>query len=84
MPGRPVDLDSPHTFFSIGGQTRFASGSAIQMAAGYEGLGKGAATGGASIVYDIYAMRYGSNSSEALNTIQWVHLLGQGGTCNYN
>lgn len=80
----PVDLDSPHTFFSIGGQTRFASGSAIQMAAGYEGLGKGAATGGASIVYDIYAMRYGSNSSEALNTIQWVHLLGQGGTCNYN
>jgi len=79
----PLDLDKPYTTFSIGGQPRFASGSAIQMAAGYEGLGRGAATGGASIIYDIYAMRYGNNGSEALNTIQWIHLLGMGGSCKY-
>jgi len=80
----PLVLDEPHTSFSIGGQTRFASGSAIQMAAGYEGLGKGAAAGGASIIYDIYTMRYGKDNSEALHSIQWIHLLGLGGTCNYN
>ena len=53
------------------------------MAAGYEGLGKGAAAGGGSILYDIYAMRYGDNGSAALHTIQWVHLLGLGGNCKY-
>jgi hypothetical protein len=79
----PLDLDKPHTSFSLGGPTRFSRGSAIQMAAGYEGLGKGAATGGASIIYDIIAMRYGDNRSESQHMIQWIHLLGQGGTCNY-
>jgi hypothetical protein len=80
----PLALDEPHTSFSIAGQVRYSTGSAIQMAAGYEGLGKGAAAGGASILYDIYAMRYGNDNSEALHVIQWVHLLGLGGTCNYN
>ncbi|MFC1837405.1 hypothetical protein ACFLYW_01830, partial [Thermodesulfobacteriota bacterium] len=63
--------------------TRFSTGSAIQMAAGYEGLGKGSAGGGASIIYDVYAMRYGERNSAALHYIQWIHKLGLGGTCNY-
>lgn len=75
--------DRPHTNFSIGGVTRFSTGSAIQMAAGYEGLGKGAGAGGASIIYDVYTMRYGEDKSEALHTIQWIHKLGLGGTCKY-
>ena len=75
--------DVPHTNLSFGGDVRFARGSAIQMAAGYEGLGKGAAAGGGSILYDIYAMRYGDNGSAALHTIQWVHILGMGGNCKY-
>lgn len=75
--------DMPHTNLSIGGNTRFARGSAIQMAAGYEGLGKGSAAGGANIIYDIYAMRYGEHGSEALHTVQWIHLLGMGGSCQY-
>jgi hypothetical protein len=79
----PLDLDKPHTSFSLGGQTRFSRGSAIQMAAGYEGLGKGAAGGGASIIYDIYAMRYGENGSEAQHMIQWIHKVGFGGICQY-
>ena len=76
-------VDVPHTNLSFGGDTRFARGSAIQMAAGYEGLGKGAAAGGASIKYNVYAMRYGVDGSVALHTIQWTHLLGMGGTCQY-
>ena len=75
--------DRPHINFSIGGDTRFSVGSAIQMAAGYEGLGKGAGAGGASIIYNIWAKRYGEDNSEALHTIQWIHKLGLGGACNY-
>ena len=78
-----LDLDKPHTSFSLGGQARFSTGSAIQMAAGYEGLGKGAAAGGASIIYDIYTMRYGDHGSRAEHMIQWIHLLGLGGSCKY-
>ena len=79
----PFDPNEPHTSFSVGGPTRFSRGSAIQMAAGYEGMGKGAAAGGASIIYDIFSMRYGENDSEAQNMIQWIHLLGLGGACSY-
>ena len=39
---------APYQYFSRRCNTRYARGSAIQMAAGYEGLGKGAAAGGGS------------------------------------
>ena len=79
----PLDLDKSHTSFSSGGPTRFSKGSAIQMAAGYEGLGKGAAAGGASIKYDVFAKRYGAKGGEAMHMIQWIHILGLGGSCQY-
>ena len=44
------------------------------MAAGYEGLGKGAAAGGASIIYDVYARRIGINNTSSTHFMQWVHL----------
>ena len=75
--------DVPLTTISIGGAARYAQGSAIQMAAGYEGLGKGSGAGGASIIYDVYVQRYGDENSEALHTIEWVHKLGFGGSCQY-
>jgi len=71
------------TFITAGGVTRYSKGAAIQMAAGYEGLGKGAASGGANIAYDIYARRIGPDNSDALVTIQWIHLIGMGGDCEY-
>ena len=85
----PADFDfanspeNPLTTLSFGGATRFAKGSAIQMAAGYEGLGKGAGAGGASIIYDVYGKRYGFDNSECLLTIEWVHKIGFGGSCQY-
>lgn len=75
--------DDPHTNVKIGGATRFSRGSAIQMAAGYEGLGKGAAGGGASIIYDVYAQRIGQNNTSSLHFMQWVHIIGSGGDCNF-
>ena len=83
----PPDYDDSeemeHTNISIGGEARFSKGSAIQMAAGYEGLGKGAGIGGASILFDIRVRRYGNDRSTAQHYIQWGHKIGLGGICNY-
>ena len=79
----PPDLNGPHTNIKIGGASRFSKGSAIQMAAGYEGLGKGAASGGASIIFDVYSQRIGANNNSAIHFMQWVHILGFNNECNY-
>ena len=42
-----------------------ATGGAIQMAAGYEGVGKGAGAGGVHVIYDIETLGYGSDSAES-------------------
>jgi hypothetical protein len=79
----PPNLTEPHTNIKVGGATRFSKGSAIQMAAGYEGLGKGAAGGGASLIFDVYAQRIDANNNSEIHFIQWVHILGSSGACNY-
>jgi hypothetical protein len=87
----PADLDLtlsdfedvPHSNISVGGASRFSKGSAIQMAAGYEGLGKGAAAGGGSIIFDVYAQRIGLNNTSSIHYMQWVHLIKPSGGCNF-
>ena len=90
----PADLDQtltleeyreiPHTTISVGGATRFSKGSAIQMAAGYEGLGKGSAAGGGSIIFDVYAERIGINNTSSTHFMQWVHLIKPSPGCNFD
>ena len=75
--------ETPHTNFSVGGASRFSKGSAIQMAAGYEGLGKGAAAGGSSIIFDVYAERIGINNTSSTHFMQWVHLIKPSPGCNF-
>jgi hypothetical protein len=77
------DPDKPHASIKVGGTSRFSKGSAIQMAAGYEGLGKGAAAGGASIIYDVYARRIGLKNTSSIHFMQWVHLIKPSGGCNF-
>ena len=77
------DIDEPHASIKIGGASRFSKGSAIQMAAGYEGLGKGAAAGGASIIFDVYTRRVGLKNTSSTHFMQWVHLLKGPGTCYF-
>lgn len=74
---------APHTNMTVGGVTVLAAGGAIQMAAGYEGKGKGAPSGGAHIVYDINAEHLGRFNSKALVQLQWRHVVGQEGACIY-
>ncbi len=73
-PANRTDAD-PHTNIATWGVTRYLAGSAIQMAAGYEGKGKGAATGGGSIIYEVHSQHIGNNNSESIVALQWVHII---------
>ncbi len=79
----PADDTQPHTNIVVFGDTELSTGSALQMAAGYEGKGKGAAGGGASIIYDISSKHEGRRNSKAHIMVNYRHLIGQEGSCNY-
>ena len=69
-----------HTTLSIFGATALGIGGAIEMAAGYEGKGKGAAGGGVSL---LYSQHLGLADSESVVAIEWRHNIGSEGTCMY-
>jgi len=72
---RNYGVNGPHTNLRIGGNPELSTGSAIQMAAGYEGIGKGTAGGGGKIVYDIWSQHIGLGNSEAMILLQWMHVM---------
>ncbi len=72
-----------HTNLSIFGESAFGVGGAIQMAAGYEGKGKGAAGGGVSLLYEIHSQHWGLANSQSVVAIHWRHNIGSEGTCEY-
>jgi hypothetical protein len=63
------------TNLRVGGNAELSTGSALQMAAGYEGTGKGTAGGGGEIVYDIWSQHIGLGNSEAMIWLQWRHVM---------
>lgn len=71
------------TSVTVGGNTHLSTGSAIQMVSGYEGKGKGAGGGGAYIMYDMYSRYDGVNNTQSIIIVQWRHVIGQEGSCNY-
>ncbi len=73
---------TPYTNVITYGLTDLSSGSAVQMAAGYDGKGKSAASGGGEIVYQIDSEFYGERDSFAIK-IRWRHLIGNEDTCIY-
>ena len=72
-----------NTNLSIFGATALGVGGAIEMAAGYEGKGKGAAGGGVSLLYQIFSQHLGLADSESVVAIHWRHNIGSEGTCLY-
>ena len=70
-----------NTNLSIFGATALGIGGAIEMAAGYEGKGKGAAGGGVSLLYQIFSQHLGLADSESVVAIEWRHNIGSEGTC---
>ncbi|WDN87649.1 hypothetical protein BuS5_00617 [Desulfosarcina sp. BuS5] len=74
IPAKPSS-SVPHTNILIGGNTSLSTGSALQMIAGYEGKGKGAAGGGGQVVYDIRSRREGINNARATIMGRWRHVM---------
>ena len=65
----------PHTNIKAVGNTTLSTGSAVQLIAGYEGKGKGAAGGGAWITYDVRAQRRDLRNTEVRIRLGWRHVL---------
>ena len=72
---------APHTNLAIFGATTWGEGGSIEMAAGYEGKGKGAAGSGAVIDYEVWTQKIGINNAEAIIRLGWQHLIGTEGEC---
>lgn len=70
-------------YLYIAGETAMLPGGALQMAAGYEGKGKGAGGGGVAKIMDIYSQYRGALNSESIILMGWRHLIGSEGDCIY-
>jgi len=75
---------TPHTNTVAFGVTSLSTGSAIQMAAGYSGVGFGAGAAGGQIVYEIHSRHeYRARHSESHVMVEYRHVIGQEGDCPY-
>ena len=87
-PGNAVDT-APHTNMTVGGRSLASAGSGLQMVAGYEGLGFGAAGGGTHVRYTINAQHLGQGNSESVIGLEWIlsgHLINNASSsdCNFD
>ncbi len=78
-----TSADPGNTYLRMGGEMTQNVGGALQQLAGYEGKGKGMASGGGARNYDMYARHYGRDNSQSVVRVQWRHVIGQEGTCIY-
>lgn len=78
-----TDSATPDSYLMIGGAATMLPGGSLQMAAGYEGVGKSAAGGGIARFYDIYARHQGADNSQSIIILGWRHIVGNESTCNY-
>ncbi len=72
-----------HTNVTVGGKAVHGIGGSINMAAGYEGQGTGAAAGGTHINYEIMAESKGLINSRSIVWMGWRHVIGTEKTCKY-
>jgi hypothetical protein len=63
------------TYIRVYGDRSFTPGSGIEIAAGYHGRGKGAASGGVQIIYTIRAYGRGLSNSQTRLSLRWRHVL---------
>ncbi|MFC1823650.1 PilX N-terminal domain-containing pilus assembly protein [Thermodesulfobacteriota bacterium] len=69
------DVASGNVYLRIYGNTQLSTGSALQIAAGYEGKGKALGGGGAFMVYDIKSFAAGPANSQSRVLLRWRHLI---------
>ena len=71
------------TNIKVYGTPAAVPGGPLEMAAGYEGRGKGLPGGGGSINYDTYSQYMNVRQSQSVVYILWQHMVGYEGICNY-
>ena len=71
----PPGSTAPHTNIRMGGNSVLSTGSAVLLASGYEGMGKGAGGGGVWIVYNVRAQHEGVRNSTSRINQQWRHVM---------
>jgi hypothetical protein len=69
------DLANNRVYLRVYGNTQLSTGSALQLAAGYDGIGKGLAGGGARIIYEIRSLANGPANSIARIWLRWLQLI---------
>jgi PilX N-terminal len=78
FPSTTTSGSGPRTNLKVCGNVGLSNGSAVQLAAGYEGKGKGAGSGGAWIMYDVRAQyfdnRGGRNNQDTVH-LGWKHVM---------
>lgn len=62
-------------YIKIYGNTQLSTGSALQLAAGYEGKGKGVAGGGGYVAYEVRSFSEGPANTQSRVMHRWRHLL---------
>lgn len=77
-----TDGSEPHSNVFIGGAPAISAGNALQTAAGYDGIGRSAASHGTHIIYDQIIRHTGRFETEAVLKIRWRHVVGTEGPCN--
>ena len=70
-----LDTSVPHTNLKIVGNSQLSSGSAVQLASGYEGKGKGAGGGGAWIIFDVRAQHRDVRDTSVMVRLGWRHVM---------
>lgn len=73
--GTATTVTQPHTNLRMGSNPQLSTGSAIQMIAGYEGEGKGAAGSGAWVIYDIRSQHQGLDNSRVRILGRYRHVM---------
>jgi len=73
----------PHTNLTVGGNSGLSPGNSNLMHGGYERTGRSIAGGGAYIIYDMHSQHVGVAGSQSVIRVQWRHVIGQEGDCNY-
>jgi len=69
------NLGRGNAYLKVYGDAELSTGNALQIAAGYEGTGKGVAGGGAYLVYKIRSFASGPANSQSLVSLRWLHLI---------
>jgi Tfp pilus assembly protein PilX len=82
---KPSKTNKDVTIASLGGsdvylrifedRTEFATGAGLAIAAGYQGMGKGAAGGGGHRIFNIRSLAEGGRNSKARVWLQWRHVI---------